>query len=343
MRHCLRNAPLKRHLNSNYKHLEKRLDDLHDHKTTPANSRYISTTDPDASVTRHSAGKSKLRYKTHRGVDAKHEVITATKITAGCVDDGDLLTQMIDAHEDNTQNNVDTVVADSRYGNIDNFLTCSDLGINAHMPSLEKTQRGSGRQKGIFPRKAFSYDPNTDTFTCPADQILRKRNYHKKRKHYEYRASSGICAQCQLRAKCTRAKDGRSLKRHARQDDLDVMLKYASSRQAKRDIRTRQHLSERSFAQSKRYGYKRARWRRLWRVQIQDFLVAALQNIKILVNHSKSKAQSQVNALVGHPRPSSKGYRFVIWPVSCLKKIWTDINSLLDSIGLLAPFSRSFS
>ncbi len=180
-------------------------------------------------------------------------------------------------------------------------------------------------------------------FTCPAGQILRKRNYHKKRKHYEYKASSGICAQCQLRAQCTRAKDGRSLKRHARQDELDVMLKYASSRQSKKDIRTRQHLSERSFAQSKRYGYKRARWRRLWRMQIQDFLVAALQNIKILVNHSKSKVQSHVNALVGHPRPSSKGYRSLIWPVSCLKKIWTNTNWLLDSTGLLVPSTRSFS
>ncbi len=124
--------------------------------------------------------------------------------------------------------------------------------------------------------------------------------------------------------------------------DAEFPAKPKTEQESRADL-TPFHLSERSFAQSKRYGYKRARWRRLWRVQIQDFLVAALQNIKILVNHSRSKAQSQVNALVGHPRPSSKGYRSLIWPVSCLKKIWTNINSLLDSIGLLAPFSRSFS
>lgn len=79
---------------------------------------------------------------------------------------------------------VDTVVADSRYGKIDNFLACHDLGVNAHIPSLEKIQRGSGRQKSIFPKDAFSYDRKSDTFTCPAGQILRKHHYHKKRKHY---------------------------------------------------------------------------------------------------------------------------------------------------------------
>ncbi|UCG79833.1 MAG: transposase, partial [Desulfobacterales bacterium] len=117
---------LKSHLNKTYKHFEDRLDDLQDHKTTPANSRYISSTDPDAALTRHGGGRSKLRYKTHRGVDPEHEVITATQITSGSVDDGDLLKEMIDVHEQNTQKNLATVVADTKYGKIENYLLCYD-------------------------------------------------------------------------------------------------------------------------------------------------------------------------------------------------------------------------
>jgi len=101
---------LKKYLNKGYRQLEKRLDDLG--KTTPANSRYISTTDPDTSPTRHSGGKSKLRYKTHRAVDPKCEVITATTITPGSVDDGNVFKEMIDIHQKNTQKTVDTTVAD---------------------------------------------------------------------------------------------------------------------------------------------------------------------------------------------------------------------------------------
>jgi transposase len=290
---------LKRYLNEGYQRLEQRLDEIEATKTTPANSRYLSTTDPDASVTRHNGGKSKLRYKTHRSVDPKAEVITATKVTPGSQDEGELLKEMIDAHEDNTQEKVDTVVADSRYGTIDNFLLCHDRGIKAHIPSLEKTHRGSGRQKGIFPKEAFTYHPDTDTFTCPAGHTLKLRHYHKGRKHYEYKASSEMCAHCEFRDNCTRSKDGRTLKRHARQAELDAMRRHTTTREAKRDIRIRQHLSERSFAQSTRYGYKRARWRRLWRMQIQDFLIAATQNITVLITHSKEKL-SKSNVLRGH-------------------------------------------
>jgi len=289
---------MRRHLNKSYKSFEKRLDDLQAKKKTPANRRYISTTDPDASVIRYRGGKSKLRYKTHRAVDAKSEVITATKLTPGSRDDGELLKEMIEAHENNTQKSVDTVVADTKYGKIDNFLLCHDMGTKAHIPSLEGTHRGSGRQKGIFPKEAFVYNAQDDTFTCPTGVTLRKRIYNKKRKTYEYKASSKVCAKCDLRAKCTRAKDGRSLKRHIRQDELDSAVKLSKSKQAKRDIKYRQHLSERSFARSKRYGYKRARWRRQWRMEIQDFLIASIQNITVLIGQPKDRiTKSNVQAI----------------------------------------------
>jgi len=301
---------LKRHLNKSYRRLEKRLDDIVPEKTTPANSRYLSATDPDASVTRHSGDKSKLRYKTHRAVDQKCEVITATTITPGSVDDGDVLKEIIETHEENTQKELDTVVADSKYGTIDNYLICRDRGIKAHIPSLEKTHRGSGRQKGIFPKEAFTYHPDTDAFRCPAGHILKRGNYHKKRNHYEYKASSQLCANCELREQCTRAKNGRTVKRHARQDELDSMLQHATSREAKRDIKTRQHLSERSFGQSTRYGYKRARWRRVWRMQIQDFLICAIQNITVLITHSEekiSKSNAQIGQLIRAQRAKWEG------------------------------------
>ncbi len=278
---------LKKYLNKSYKHLEERLDDLKTSKSTPANKRFISTTDPDASVSRYRGGKSKLRYKTHRSTDAKHEVITATKVTAGSVDDGKPLPEMIEQHEKNTQKEIDTVVADTKYGTVNNFLHCHDLGINTHIPSIEESHRGTGRRKGIFSKEAFTYNPDTDTFNCPAGKVLKKQKFNKKRKYYEYIASSKDCAQCRIREKCTRSKTARTLKRHARQDELDVIIKKSKSRKSKRDIKTRQHLSERSFARSTRYGFKQARWRGLWRMEIQDYLIAAIQNIKVLINQPK--------------------------------------------------------
>jgi transposase len=308
---------LKRHLQKSYQQLEERLDDLEGEKDTPVNSRHISTTDPDASVTRHSGGKPKLRYKTHRAVDPHSEVITATKLTPGSRDEGDLLMEMVEHHERTTGTKVKTAVADSKYGKIDNFLGCYEFGIRLHAPSIEETHRGSGRQKGIFPKEVFGYDPTTDTFTCPAGQLLRRRMYNKRRKTYEYQASAEICASCHLRDQCTHSKTARTLKRHERQNTLDTMLQVAASRQAKRDIKTRQHLAERSFAWSTRYGYKRARWRRLWRVEIQDFLVAAAQNIRILINHTTDKL-SKSNAQIGQHRSLQK----ITGALSCFRYLF---------------------
>jgi transposase len=289
---------LTRYLNKGYQRLEDPLDEIEATTTTPANSRYLSPTDPDASVTRHGKGRSKLRYKTHRAVDPTHEIITATTMTPGSGDDGEMLKEMIVTHEDNTQEEVDTVVADSRYGTIENYLLCHDRGITAPIPSLEETQRGSGRQRGIFSQDAFTYDPDTDTFTCPAGKTLKRRSYYKSRHHYEYKAPPETCAYCALKDQCTRSKGGRTVKRHVRSDELTRMRTQATSREAKRDITTRQHFSERSFAQSTRYGYKRARWRRLWRVKIQDFLICATQNIMVLVKTSQEKL-SKSNAQAG--------------------------------------------
>ena len=86
-----------------------------------------------------------------------------------------------------------------------------------------------------------------------------------------------------------RSKTGRTLKRHERQDELDLIVEHTKSKECKKDLKTRQHLSERSFARSTRYGFKRARWRSLWRVEIQDYLIAAIQNIMVLVDHKKHK------------------------------------------------------
>ena len=58
---------LKRYLNEGYRKLDKRLDERNtpENQTTPTavNSRYISTTDPDASIIHHGGGKSKLGIK----------------------------------------------------------------------------------------------------------------------------------------------------------------------------------------------------------------------------------------------------------------------------------------
>jgi len=61
------------------------------------------------------------------------------------------------------------------------------------------------------------------------------------------------------------------------------MREKSRSAKSERDIKTRQHLMERSFARATRYGFDQARWRGLWKIKIQEYLTCAIQNIQTLI------------------------------------------------------------
>jgi len=308
---------LKIHLVRGFNELESRLEEKenlpgnHVPKTGIANRNYISTTDPDASVTRQGAGKRKLQYKAHRSVDAKAEIITATEVTPGEVNEAHLLSTLLAMHQDNTQTTAETAVADKKYGTAANYLTCCDLGVNAHIPDLKKSHKDC---QGIFSEEDFQYNPQTDTYLCPAGQHLKRSSYKPKQDSYEYRCSNKVCRSCSFVTQCTTSKNSRTLARPCRKEDLDKMRNAAQSQIAKRDIHTRQHLMERSFARATRYGFKRARWRRLWRVRIQEYLTSAIQNIMVLLSYGKERGIAKGFAL-SFAQKLSVGLTFLIFTI----------------------------
>lgn len=42
-----------------------------------------------------------------------------------------------------------------------------------------------------------------------------------------------------------------------------------------------------------RNGFKQARWRRLWRVRIQEYMISAIQNIMVLLSHGKERGMAK--------------------------------------------------
>jgi transposase len=142
------------------------------------NRQFRSTTDPDASLVRQGGLKTRLRYKTHRAVDDAHEVITAVETTAGAVDEATQLFGLIEAHQDTTGQAVRTVIADARYGSVSNLIGCQKARIRAHVKLLGESIRGKGRSEGIYEEEQFSYDALSNTYRCPADQLMKPRRLH---------------------------------------------------------------------------------------------------------------------------------------------------------------------
>lgn len=279
---------LKVQLQESYKKLEARLEEKSEsmdssRRYVKENSRYISTTDPDAAIVNR--GKPKLSYQVHRAVDGRSEVMTATETTSGDVNEAHEMVPLLESHHLNTGIKADTVVADSKYGTVENFLACHDRGVEAHVPDLQGSTAKRIEKLNMFSEERFEYDGESDTYRCPAGNRLKPRSFHKSRQSRDYAASQKICAACHLRKQCTRNKSGRTIKRHLRQEELDGMREASRSAKARRDIKMRQHLMERSYARGTWYGFDRARWRGLWRVQIQEYLVSAVQNIQVLLRY----------------------------------------------------------
>ena len=283
-------SSLKSQLNRHYHELEARLAELPtDWKGNgKLNQTHLSTTDPDASLVSKGKVRSQLSFKVHRAVDAKAEVITATSVTSGAVNEGHLLPDLIEQHTENTASQVEVVVADSQYGTIRNYLECHDRGLKAHLAPFKDGQNRNGK----FSDEAFTYDPQDDVYLCPAGQRLKRTRYDGPGKTYQYRCKTKVCRACPLRDRCTDAKRGRTLRRHLRHEEIRLMRDKAQSFRSKKDLKTRQHLMERSFARAVRFGFKRTRWRRLWRVQIQEYLTAAIQNIMTLVRYVKEPGKA---------------------------------------------------
>jgi transposase len=266
----------------------------------PANQTHLSTTDPEAELARGRHTPSRPSYKLHRVVDNAQGVITAQVTTGGSMREETQLFGLVEQHQQHTAQAVQTVVADAGYGTAENFLGCVDRGISPHLADLKSVQ-GRGKAKGIFGQERFVYDAATDTYRCPAGQVLRRWQRQPERQATIYRNGQGRCHDCPLRPHCTRAKDGRRLLRYDRHEETQAARALSRSGAARRDRLRRRHLMEGSFADAANsHHLKRARWRRLWRQRIQNSLIAACQNIRILLRaraRQRRGAMGQVIAL----------------------------------------------
>ncbi len=273
------------------------------------NKRLRSTTDPDSTVVRHQGGgKSTPSYKNHRALDEKAGVITAVKTTTGAIDEASQLIELIERHERLTASKTRVAVADSRYGNTANLIALARRKIRAHVADLRSKLRNP-RSQGIYPPERFVYQPETDCYSCPAGEILSRHHFVAARGYYEYRPERGTCARCTLRQLCTRDQNGRTLKRYAGQELLDKARQQSHSPQARSDRKRRQWFQERNFAEAAvQHGFKRARWRGLWRQSIQDYLIAAIQNLRIIAKNQRHLLLALTRSLVARAVINSQRY-----------------------------------
>ena len=264
----------------------------------PLNQR-VSPADPDARLGKKYS-QTTLGYKDHRAVDDRCGIITATVTTPANEHDGKLFRQVLEAHEANTSSLVGTAVADKIYGMIENYKYLHAKGVKACISH----QKYGSKRAGKFSHDQFWYDRNCDCYICPAGQQLflydhKGANGQRRR----YRAKRSVCASCSFFEQCVSSKTwGRQVSRNVDAEYVEWADGCFSRYQRKRLQGRRMHKAEGSFADaSNNHGFGRARWRGLWKMQIQNLMIAAIQNLRKLLRWVGSKTSAGVAA--AHPLP----------------------------------------
>ena len=238
----------------------------------------ISLTDPDSrAMAAHT--HVAVGYNVQVAVDTKHKLIVEQQVTNQVLDMG-LLTKTAEPAKEILGIETIDVVADKGYFKIEDIEACEKAGMEPYVP---RPQRGPSVRAGFFRKDEFKYDPETDSYTCPAGQRLTPYSSSALRqlKKINY-ANRKACRDCPLRARCT-DNQFRTVSRLENEAVLDRM----QERLAKRPevLNQRRETVEHPFGSIKQWMNQGAfLMRGLEKVRAEFSLTALAYNIRRVLN-----------------------------------------------------------
>ncbi len=179
--------------------------------------KQVSQTDPDARSMQHRGGGI-VGYNVQAAVDTQHHLIVAHEVTTAG-HDRTQLANMGKQAKDALDKEALTVFADKGYYKGEEVAACVANGITPIMP---KCLTSGNKANGLFDKRHFVYDTNSNTYQCPAGEILieRFRTLEKGKNLIAYWSSN--CKSCALKPSCTTSGQ-RRIKRWENEAVLDQM------------------------------------------------------------------------------------------------------------------------
>jgi transposase len=177
--------------------------------------------EPEARLMRTPRGHQ-VAYNAQIAVDGKHKLIVACDLTNDGNDQQQLHPMAAQGKAALGVEQV-TAVADTGYSNGEHGARCEQDKITAIVPRAE-TVNPNGRQ--YFSRDRFVYDPQSDTWRCPADATLSLLTIWHTQNKKVY--ASTACGGCALKPQCTRAAR-RIIVRDFHEDAREAMHRRATA------------------------------------------------------------------------------------------------------------------
>lgn len=184
----------------------------------------------------------------------------------------------------------DRIVADSGYGNEENYDYCDEHGIEKYIKfSYFHQEQKSRFKKDLFRRENWPYDPSSDSLTCPAgktfrfdDQKIRISKSGYKLREKIYRGPG--CKGCHHRKICCRGSSDRSVLRREKMEKHKEDVRRLLMSEEGLKMRSQRPIEPESvFGQIKQnLGFRRFSLRGKNNVSTEWGIVSMAHNIKKL-------------------------------------------------------------
>ena len=159
----------------------------------------VGLTDADCVLLQHKGKPTIAGYNVQQAVDAQHKLIVAHEVTTRH-NDHTSLEPMATQAKAALGAEVLTVVADTGYMNGAQAKACEAQGITPVVPMQEATNPHAAE---LYSKTLFIYDRDTDTYRCPAGELLHRYKRDRVAQTDYYWTSA--CARCAHKPHCTRS------------------------------------------------------------------------------------------------------------------------------------------
>jgi len=241
--------------------------------------------DPDAKLMRKPA-HNLMAYNTQIAVDGKYKFIVATDVSTKGTDIDQLYTMTTMAKEA-TGNEAMKVAADTGYYNPKEIKKCLDANIEVYVPLPNKQQ--SQKERGKFPRDAFTFNEEKDCYICPENQPLKRMASTQEKNgitNLIYSSNNPTCKACPSRSQCL--PDATGAKRLYRWEHEAIITEHRKKMQtskAKNIMKQRAALAEHPFGTIKQnLGWSHFLMRGKTKVAGENALIMLTYNVRRLLN-----------------------------------------------------------
>jgi transposase len=267
-----------------------------------SNKTHYSPADPDARISVKPGKARALNYLCSMAVDEGHGLISHVQADFADRRDSTLLPSIVAPLHQRLLTQelpVREVVADTNYSNGVNYALLEARGITPWIPVF-------GKYKPEI--AGFTYDEQTDYFTCLAGKILSFKGFDKNQDGglgKIYRAASRDCRGCPCKPTCAPKVKKRQLIRTAYAPYYRRALARQQSREGRRMRRLRQRTVEPVFGSLfQHYGLRRVNTRGRSSAHKTMLLTAIAFNLKKLLKHRPTRVVCLAIAL---PQPLRRG------------------------------------